>query len=424
MAKGRNSRDPLAPKRNLSAYLLYQNAMRNTFKADNPGMTFGELSKYTSAMYAQLTTQQKAQWQERAEADKQRFLHEMSTYTAAPGFDANGNAIAQYPHVTGSRKKQRDPLAPKRSLSAYLLYQNAMREQFKADNPGMTFGQLSKYTSHMYKSLTPEEKAQWEERALRDKERYAEEMKHYIPPHGFDGQGNLMAEFAVPRKNSRRNPKDPNMPKRARGSFVLFTKDERPKIQKENPSIKFTDLGAVLGVRWRNLSAEERKKYDDLADQDKIRFANEMEVYKQQVNQTEQFRLQQERQAEAYYTQEAQAKHQQHEIYQQDSIKYEDQQNQQQYFIQDQQQQLYHQQAVALQLQQDQQQIYHSNSGQLVHNDMVYKTEEVHDPQAYEQLPSGQVYESDIYKTDHDVHPSTYYAPWMWISIENWTSWG
>ena len=47
-------RDPNAPKRNLSAYLLYQNAMRNQFKAMNPGMTFGQLAKYTSAMYAEM----------------------------------------------------------------------------------------------------------------------------------------------------------------------------------------------------------------------------------------------------------------------------------------------------------------------------------------------------------------------------------
>jgi hypothetical protein len=206
------------------------------------------------------------------------------------------------------------------------------------------------------------------------------------------------------------------MPKRARGSFVLFTKDERPKIQQENPSIKFTDLGAVLGERWRNLSAEERKKYDDLADQDKIRFANEMELYKQQVNQTEQLRLQQERQAEAYYTQEVAvaqaAKHPQHDIYQQqEGVKYDDP-NQQQYYMQD-QQQLYHQQAVATihQLQQDQHQMYHPGTGQVLQHDIVYKTEDVHDPQGYEQLPPGQVYESDIYKTDHDVHPGAYYAP-------------
>lgn len=46
-------------------------------------------------------------------------------------------------------------------VSAYLLYQNAMREQFKALNPGMTFGQLAKYTSAMYSELPPAEKEAW-----------------------------------------------------------------------------------------------------------------------------------------------------------------------------------------------------------------------------------------------------------------------
>ena len=34
------------------------------------------------------------------------------------------------------KQPQRDPGAPKRNMSAYLLYQNAMRESFKALNPG------------------------------------------------------------------------------------------------------------------------------------------------------------------------------------------------------------------------------------------------------------------------------------------------
>ncbi len=44
----KSGRDPNAPKRNLSAYLLYQNAMRDTFKAQYPNLSFGELSKHTS----------------------------------------------------------------------------------------------------------------------------------------------------------------------------------------------------------------------------------------------------------------------------------------------------------------------------------------------------------------------------------------
>lgn len=124
MAK-RPTRDPGAPKRNLSAYLLYQNAMREQFKALNPGMTFGQLAKYTSAMYAELPPTEKEAWGARAEADKARYLHELASYVPPPGFDSKGDAIIS-PLTTKSGRKgkpEKDVNAPKRNMSAYLLYQ-------------------------------------------------------------------------------------------------------------------------------------------------------------------------------------------------------------------------------------------------------------------------------------------------------------
>ena len=121
-------------------------------------------------------------------------------------------------------------------MSAYLMYQNCMREQFKAENPGMTFGQLAKYTSHMYKSLTPAEKARWEAHANQDKLRYESQMANYLPPPGYDSQGNLIEMHGIggTRKYTKKE-KDPNAPKRARGSFVFFTFEMRPRIMEEYP---------------------------------------------------------------------------------------------------------------------------------------------------------------------------------------------
>jgi len=277
MAKSKSQRDPGAPKRNLSAYLLYQNAMRSTFKGQNPRMTFGQLAKYTSAMYAEMTPEEKEEWNQRAEADKNRFLNEMESYVPPPGFSSQGDAVIA-PLRGGYRSRtSRDSNAPKRNLSAYLLYQNAMRNQFKCDNPGMTFGQLSKYTSHMYKSLTPEERAEWDLRSQQDKARFEEEMKSYVPPPGHDAQGNLLEDRQTTKRSKK--PKDPNAPKRARGSFVFFTFDMRPKIMVEFPSIKFVEMGSLMGERWRALSPEEKAVYEEKSKADKVRFTKEMQEY-------------------------------------------------------------------------------------------------------------------------------------------------
>jgi len=286
------SRDPGAPKRNLSAYLLYQNAMREQFKAANPGMTFGQLSKYTSAMYAEMPPAEKQAWVARAEADKQRYLTQLASYVPPPGYDAKGDAMtgpfSAKAHKRPSSHNVRDVNAPKRNMSAYLLYQNAMRDQFKRENPGMTFGQLAKYTSHMYKNLTPEEKATWDARAAQDKARYDAQMANYIPPPGHDAKGNLIDEYHRANggggKRSKRNPKDKDAPKRARGSFVFFTFEMRPIVMKEFPDIKFVDMGTILGERWRALTPTEKKRYETMAAEDKIRFNMEMARYNEQLH--------------------------------------------------------------------------------------------------------------------------------------------
>lgn len=279
MAK-RPARDPGAPKRNMSAYLLYQNAMREQFKAINPGMTFGQLAKYTSAMYSELPPAEKEAWVARAEADKARYLHELASYVPPPGYDPKGDAIVSPVNTKSGRKgkPEKDVNAPKRNMSAYLLYQNAMREQFKRENPGMTFGQLAKYTSHMYKNLTPEEKSTWEARAAQDKVRYDAEIASYVPPPGHDSRG-VLVEDHRPRKRNKRGPKDPAAPKRASGAYVFFTNEMRPKVLQEFPGIKFVELGKVLGERWRALTPVEKKRYEDMAAEDKIRFQMEMQQY-------------------------------------------------------------------------------------------------------------------------------------------------
>ena len=274
------ARDPNAPKRNLSAYLLYQNAMRDQFKALNPGMTFGQLAKYTSAMYSELPQTEKEAWVSRAEADKARYINELNMYVPPPGYDSKGDAVVS-PVVTKGGKKgkpEKDANAPKRNMSAYLLYQNAMRDQFKRENPGMTFGQLAKYTSHMYKNLTTEEKATWESRAQQDKERYDAEISTYVPPPGHDARG-ILIDDQRPKRRNKRGPKDPAAPKRASGAYVFFTNEMRPKVLAEYPGIKFVDLGKVLGERWRALNPDEKKRYEDMAASDKVRFQVEMQQY-------------------------------------------------------------------------------------------------------------------------------------------------
>jgi len=104
-------------------------------------MKFGELSKHTASKYAALTPDEKDVWLQKAAADKARFNHELKKYHPPAGYNEKGDAIPNHPRHAppttptrgrkpGKRKAPipRDPNAPKRNASAFLLYQNCYRK--------------------------------------------------------------------------------------------------------------------------------------------------------------------------------------------------------------------------------------------------------------------------------------------------------
>uniref|UniRef100_A0A0D6QSG3 HMG box domain-containing protein n=1 Tax=Araucaria cunninghamii TaxID=56994 RepID=A0A0D6QSG3_ARACU len=81
--------------------------------------------------------------------------------------------------VRGEGKKKKDPNAPKRGLSAYMFYANDNRDRVRAENAGITFGQVGKILGEEWKSLTDAQKAKYQKQAEDDKQRYEREKAKY-----------------------------------------------------------------------------------------------------------------------------------------------------------------------------------------------------------------------------------------------------
>lgn len=111
--------------------------------------------------------------------------------------------------------------------------------------------------------------------AKSDKERYKTEMKDYTPPDDSDDDDG--GGKKKPKK--KRAKKDPNAPKRGLTSFFLFSSEMRPKIKEQYPDMAFGDIGKKLGELFKELSPEEKAKYDEKAAKDKQRYADEMKAY-------------------------------------------------------------------------------------------------------------------------------------------------
>jgi LSD1 subclass zinc finger protein len=76
-------------------------------------------------------------------------------------------------------KKRKDPNAPKRAANAYMIFCRENRPDYRARHPDLSFGQIGAELGSKWRSMTPDEKQVYEEKAARDRERYRKDMAAY-----------------------------------------------------------------------------------------------------------------------------------------------------------------------------------------------------------------------------------------------------
>ena len=101
--------------------------------------------------------------------------------------DANLSPMAQtgtkpVENASGSKKKKKDPNAPKKPKSSFMYFSNAKRAEVKAANPEASFGDIGKLLGNEWKQLSNDAKTEYEKLAEADKVRYQKEMENYSPP--------------------------------------------------------------------------------------------------------------------------------------------------------------------------------------------------------------------------------------------------
>jgi len=78
----------------------------------------------------------------------------------------------------------------------------------------------------------------------------------------------------------RRKRKE-DQPKRALTAYMLFSQERRGDIRKAHPDVGFGQIGKMLGEEWKKISAEEKKRFNEEAAKDKIRYQKEMATYRE-----------------------------------------------------------------------------------------------------------------------------------------------
>merc|ERR1711890_129200 len=81
--------------------------------------------------------------------------------------------------MPGSSKKEKDPNAPKRPLSGYFLFMADERKKVTDAHPDWKVGDIAKELGSRWSNLDEKLKAKYQDKAAKDKERYAKEMEQY-----------------------------------------------------------------------------------------------------------------------------------------------------------------------------------------------------------------------------------------------------
>jgi len=181
----KRGKDPNKPKGCKSAYIYFTEHRREELTRNEQKFEFGTFASECGNLWKTMSDEEKACFEKLAHKDKLRYQKEMESYSPPEYSDDSDDDGGRR-----KKKKKKDPHAPKRNISAYFFFAERIREEVK-EKLGEEKGEAPKVTEVMKEigsrwSCFPEDqKAEFEEKARKDKERYQRQLTEYTKTGQF-----------------------------------------------------------------------------------------------------------------------------------------------------------------------------------------------------------------------------------------------
>ncbi|KAM5247246.1 high mobility group protein B4 [Ctenodactylus gundi] len=152
------------PKVNVSSYIHFLLNYRNKFKEQQPNtfLGFKEFSRKCSEKWRSISKHEKAKYETLAKLDKARYQEEMMNYAGKK-----------------KKRRKRDPQAPRRPPSSFLLFCQDHYARLKSENPDWSVIQVAKATGKMWSETPEAERRPYEQRAAVLRAKYFEALEAY-----------------------------------------------------------------------------------------------------------------------------------------------------------------------------------------------------------------------------------------------------
>ncbi|KAM9061054.1 transcription factor A, mitochondrial [Sarcophilus harrisii] len=174
--------------------------------------------------------------------------------------------------------------APKKPLSAYIRFTMEHRPLLKEQNPDLKSTEIIKKLAEAWRELPQSKKKVYEEATKAEFEVYKEENSKYIAELNHAEKKNLKEEKRRKRVRKEIIKKKRELtifgkPKKPRSGYNIFISEHF----KEGKGISSQETMKILNEEWKNLSPSQKQVYLQLAEDDKIRYANEIKSWEEKM---------------------------------------------------------------------------------------------------------------------------------------------
>ncbi|XP_056324927.1 transcription factor A, mitochondrial [Danio aesculapii] len=173
---------------------------------------------------------------------------------------------------------------PKRPLTAYMTYVKDMQPTVSKQNPGLKNVDIIRKIAQQWKMLTTEQKQPFQVASLEAKEQYKfalEKFKAQLTPAESAAFVEERRQKVAKRKAIRKKKELTNLgkPKRPRSSFNIFMAEHFVEAKGTTTQAKMTSLRDD----WNRLSDTQKQMYIQLAEDDKVRYKNEIKSWEEHM---------------------------------------------------------------------------------------------------------------------------------------------
>ncbi|XP_036591847.1 transcription factor A, mitochondrial [Trichosurus vulpecula] len=174
--------------------------------------------------------------------------------------------------------------APKKPVTSYIRFVMDHRPIVRKQNPDLKNTEIIKKIAEAWRELPESQKKVYEEATKADLKIYKEELSKYMAEL-HPNQRKILKEEKRRRKfrkeaiKKKRELTAFGKPKRPRSGYNIFVSEHF----KEAKGISAQEMLKLLNDEWKNLAESRKQVYLQLAEDDKIRYANEIKLWEEKM---------------------------------------------------------------------------------------------------------------------------------------------